>query len=405
MDSDRPAQRSLAVRVTVFLAVVVTLIGCVFVAARPVRPAVENAASDSREKTIAKDRALILAECEKAAGGDWERWQQETAPHRAALKDKIEHPKPYEPSREDWLKGRPRVLEANDDFPLFEVYPSGDLAYLYDDHSLDKFRKERPVVAAHRWLRRRGVDLIFIPVPKLTEVHVEHFVEHCPPDGIIGPQVRRTLLELLDNGVEVIDGLPLFRRVRDEGPEYLYNTADTHWAPRGMQVMAREVADRIRRYKFGAEAQSRPPVVNTTRDSYDIQLVPSSLHPGDLPRMDGWAFLTLKQRERVEPVQPRFIPHVTLADGSEPRDDPKSPVFLIGNSFAINFREQLIKELNLLIRSHTVAAETTGEFSTFLREPETLDGCRVVVWLLSETHMSNFHIMPVPIMKTLESDE
>jgi hypothetical protein len=402
MNTDRPARRSLAVRLILLLALAVTLIGCVIVAARTAIRPVEPAASESRAKVIARDKAVIQAECEKASGGDWERWQRETAPHRVALKARIDHPKPFDPSREPWLDGRPRVLEAKDDFPLVEVQPDKGLDYLYDGDRLDQFRRDRAVVAASRWLRQRGIDLIFLPVPKMTEVYAEHFVDNCPQDGIVGSQVRRSVFELLDNDVEVVDGLPLYRPERDPDPEYIYNAADTHWGPRAMRIMAREVAARVQRYQFGAEARAVPPIVKTTPAPFDIQLVPSSVKEGDLPRMDGWAYLTAKQRERVEVVQARTIEHVTLPDGSEPRDDPNSPVLLIGNSFIVNFRELLIKELNLFIRTRSAPGETTEEFIAFLREPELLDGCRVLVWVLSAEHLAHLHPMPAPIMKVLE---
>jgi hypothetical protein len=38
-----------------------------------------------------------------------------------------------------------------------------------------------------------------------------------------------------------------------------------------------------------------------------------------------------------------------------------------------------------------------------LREPEILDGCRVVVWIVSEQHLPHFYTMPPPVMKALES--
>jgi hypothetical protein len=51
-------------------------------------------------------------------------------------------------------------------------------------------------------------------------------------------------------------------------------------------------------------------------------------------------------------VQPTTLPHVTLPDGQTPSDDPDSPVLVIGHSYVTHFRERLIKELNLLIRTH-----------------------------------------------------
>jgi hypothetical protein len=405
MDTQRQVRRASLVRVFLQLALALAIIGCVIVATGTTLHRAEPAVSEARAAAIDHDKATILAECEKAAGGDWDRWQRETAPCRDAIKAKLADAKSSKPSREPWLKGGPRVLEGRVGFPLFEVNPRETLEYLYDDQSLNQFRKDRAVVAAHRWLRRQGIDLIFIPVPKMTEVYSEHFVDPCPPDGVIGPHVRRTLLELLGEGVEVVDGLPLFRPARKPDPEYLYNAADTHWAPRAMGIMAREVAGRIRRYGFGAEARSAPPIVKATSAPFDIQLVPSSVKEGDLPRMDGWAYLTAEQKKLVEAAQTRTVPHVTVLDGREPLDDAKSPVLLIGNCYVVNFRELLIKEMNLLVRTRWAKGQTTEAFGMFLREPEVLEGCRVVVWIVSEQHLPHFYAMPPPVMQALESGE
>jgi hypothetical protein len=404
MGNDRSARRSVFVRTVLWLPPAVLVIAGAIYALRPARPPAEPAAGEARALAIRDTAAAITAQCQEAAGGDWDRWQRETAPYRAALKAKIDNPTPVDLAKEPWLKGMERVLEGKKGFPLLEVKPLGNLLYLYDDAGLDAFRKERPVVAAHRWLRERGIDLIFVPVPKMTEVYVDQFVDPCPPDRIVGPHVRRTLLELLDDGVEVVDGLPLFRREPVTEPEYLYNTADTHWAPRGMRVMARVVADRIRRYGFGAEARTRPPIVKVSPSPYDIQLVPSSVREFEMARMDGWAHLTADQRKLVEPVQTRTVDHVTFPDGREPAEDPKSPVLLIGNSFVIHFQQMWIQEMNLLIRTKWDLGQTTEAFRTLLREPELLDGCRVVVWVVSEEHMSHFRPMPPPILKALGSD-
>jgi hypothetical protein len=402
METDRPIRRSPVDRAIQLLALALALSGCAIVVAWLCRRPPEPAAVQSRATAISQNKAEILAECQHAAGGDWQRWERETMPYRAALKARLDDVKPFDPVREPWLKDKTRVLEGRDGFPLFEVEPRKNLDYLYDSESLDHFRKNRAVLAAHLWFRQRGIDLILVPVPKMTEIFIEHFIDPCPPDGIIAPHVRQTLLELLNEGVEVVDAIPLFRRVRDADAECLYNTADIHWGPRAMRVMAKEVADRIQRYDFGAEARSAAPIVTSTPGSFDIQLVPSSVRPGDLPRMDGWMSLTAQQRSRAAAVQPRTIPHVTLLDGREPDDDPKSPVLLMGNSFVVNFREQLIKQMNLRVRTRWSGGQTTEGFSTLLREPEVLDGCRVAVWMTTEQQMAHFSIMPEPIMKALE---
>jgi hypothetical protein len=351
----------------------------------------EPRAVEARAAAIRRDAAAIRAECERAAGGDWEKWQQDTAPYRAALKARIDGLKVL-PEFFPWYE----ALAPRDDFPLFELLSREHLAYLYDPATLDAFRRERPVVAAHRWLRRQGIDLIFVPVPKMTEVYVEHFLDPCPPDGIIAPHVRRTLLELLDRDVEVVGGLTLFRPVRDPDPEYLYNTADPHWAPRGMRVMAKEIAGRIERYRFGARARFALPIVRSAPGRY--------VFSDQINRIGGYglALLSPEQRARAKQVQTTTLAEVRMQDGRKPPDDPSSPVLVIGHSYVSKFREQLVKELNLLTHTRAGDLQTTEVFADFLREPELLAHCRVVVWVTTEQHLTRFKPLPESVADCLK---
>jgi SGNH hydrolase-like domain, acetyltransferase AlgX len=362
---------------------------------QPLQP--EPPAVAARAAVIRRDAEAIRAECQRSAGGDWERWQRETAPYRSALKDRIDGLKPLDSKLAPWLDGKYEVLDGRGDFPLFEIKARENLVHVYDPNSLAAFRSDRPVIVARDWLRQRGIDLILVVVPKMTEVYIEHFLDTCPTDGIIAPHLRQTLLELLEADVEAVDGYSLFRAARDSDPEYFYNTADTHWAPRAMHIAAVEVAKRIARYKFGAEAMSATPVVKTSVGSYSIQGAGSTSLPGPLPRLEGWLLLNERQRRLATVAQTRSVSHVTLPDGSEPLDDPLSPVLVIGHSYVTNFREQLIKEMNLLIKTRWSAAQTTEAFGDFLREPELLAGRRVVVWVTTEQHMTHFAPLPAAI--------
>jgi hypothetical protein len=355
----------------------------------------EPRALAARAESIRQAAEAIRAECHRAAGGDWEKWQRDTASYRtrllariASLKDES-HPEQMK-TNASW-----EVLEGKDAFPLFEINSRQYLNYLYDPKTLDLFRRERPVVAADRWLRQRGIDLIFVPVPKMTEVYVEHFVDPCPPDGIIAPHVRRTLWELLTADVEVVDGLRLFRSVRDADAEYLYNTADHHWAPRGMRVMAKAIADRIERYDFGARARFAEPIVRSAPGPYRIV---------DLARVYGGFgrdILTPEQYERAKKAQTTTLAEVRMPNGQLVPDDPTSPVLVIGNSYVPHFREQLVKELNLLICTRASDHQTTHSFTDFVREPELLNHCRVIVWISTEQHMTQFYPLPPPVAAAL----
>jgi hypothetical protein len=356
-------------------------------------PQVEPRAAAARAAVIRRDAEAIQAECRRAAGGDWDQWQRDTEPYRNALKAKVEalkvlhgHAPP-----ELQLEDRVEALEGRDGFPLFETAARKHLNYLYKPESLDEFARDRPVVAANRWLRQKGIDLIFVPVPKMTEVYADHFLDPCPPDGVIAPRVRRTLLDLLNDDVEVVDGLPLFRSMQNAGTEYLYNTADPHWAPCGMRVTAKEIADRIARYTFGARARYALPIVRTMPVPYTP--------PGGFQA--GLTALTADQRKRAELAETMQESGVSMDDDQTPPDDPSSPVLLIGHSYVPGFREQLVKELNLLIATRTSPGGTTEFFADFLRSPECLTSVRVVVWLTTEQHMTHFKPMPEPILQTL----
>jgi SGNH hydrolase-like domain, acetyltransferase AlgX len=352
---------------------------------------------EARGAAIRRTAAAIHAECQAAAGGDWEKWQSATAPYRAALLEKIDALKRIVPQPSRYPETEYEALEGLDQFPLFEIDARTLLNYLYDPKTLDKFREQRLVVAADRWLRRRGIDLIFVPVPKMTEVYVEEFLNPCPADGIIAPHVRRTLLELLDQDVEVVDGLSLFRPLRKPAPDYLYNTSDTHWAPRAMRIMAKEVADRILRYDFGARARYAFPIVSSSPGPY---IVHDGI--GGIGSDFGWLALNAGQQQRARAMQTTITDRLRLVSGGIPLDQIHSPVMLIGHSYTKDFREQLIKALNLLINLNVGDGNTTEHFADFLRWPELLKGCRVVVWVTTEQHLTIFKPLPPPIMDALK---
>jgi hypothetical protein len=366
-------------------------------APRPVDPRqAEPAAVEARATAIRRDIESITAECRRAAGGDWDRWQRDTARYRTDLRTKVESLKALHPTQADNSFSKWAPLEGRDDFPLFEMVASVNIDYLYDPASLDQFRKERAVVAAHRWLRERGIDLIFVALPKMTEVYIDHFIDPCPPDGIIAPHVRRTLLELLESDVEVVEGFRPFRSFRDAGDEYLYQAADTHWAPRAMRILAKVLADRIERYRFGARARYGLPIAGTTLGpSGTTAFVPE--RGKWLPTQYGWAALTPEQWKRAESILTTTDICATTWDGQDLNDDPNSPVLLVGHSYLWQFDKHFARELNMRINVHAVAARTTEVFRDFLREPDLLAHCRVVVWITTGRDWPRFPPLPPEI--------
>jgi hypothetical protein len=81
-------------------------------------------------------------------------------------------------------------------------------------------------------------------------------------------------------------------------------------------------------------------------------------------------------------------------------------VLVFGDSHAPLVREQLINELNLLVGMQAGAGDVpaTEQFAEYVRSPELLAHCRVVVWIISEHQLAKLQPLAEPIMKTLASD-
>jgi hypothetical protein len=345
-----------------------------------------------RAATIRRDIDAIRAECTRAGDGDWDTWERATETYRMALKARLATLKTFDPPPSLFTAAKYEAFEGFNDFPLFEMGAREHLVYLYDPDTLKQFRSEKSILAARRWLGQRGIDLIFVPVPKMAEVYIEHFLQPCPPDGVLAPQLRRALLEMLEADAEVVDTFALLRPVRDPAPDYLFNTCDTHWAPRGMRVAAKDVADRISRYAFAARARYGLPLFRVTPGPYSIDG-----YLGGLDSMAAWPALSPKQQALARRAQTTSQPTLHLYDGRQVEDDPKSPVIVIGNSYAEHFVGALMRELNMRVHEAWGRGDTTEAFYDFVRDPQVLDNARVIVWVTSEHQMTRSHIMPPPI--------
>jgi hypothetical protein len=354
-------------------------------AANRVLPPDDARVRESRRLQVQKDADAIRSECSRAARGDWRAWQDATSRYRDALKARLAKLKKGNLWYNELLVGR--------DLPIFQSSAQVNLAHVFDPEHWDKFRKARVVVAGNRWLRERGVDLIFIAVPTMPEVYMEQFLDDMPPDGIVAPHIRRTFLDLLESDVEVVNTFRLMRDDRAAG--FLYLPADHHWNQLGMRGTVRDVAQRIGRYDFGRQAKADEPTTTTKSGPY---ILPSS---DKAWRPLGAGLITDDQWKAALGTLPP-MDYITSPDGSPVPDDPRSPVMLIGNSFALHFRELLIRETNLRPRTRWGNGNTTNAFIEFLREPEVLDGVRVVIWLTADHFLDQFTYMPDSILEMLQ---
>jgi hypothetical protein len=323
-----------------------------------------------RAESIRQSIQALQEECRRNAGGDWLRWEALLAPYRGDLAARIQTTRPFNPTAPGFFEARSALLEAKDGFPLFECAPQLYLQYLLAPECLTAFRTDRPVVACARWLKQKDIDLLFVPVPKMTEIYPEHFADHCPGDRIVAPQMRHVLLELLEADVEVVDALPCLLAQRDRTPLPLYQPADPHWAPLGQACVARAIAEHLKRYDFVAAARQSPPVYKIVEGPYSpfsAQAAQAALNP--------------QQRPRAENAHARTCAIITRQEGGG-FYSRESPVVLIGDSYNLGLTELLGKEINIPVHPHHGAGQTTQAFTDFLRDPDLLNHCKVVVWLV-----------------------
>jgi hypothetical protein len=338
----------------------------------------------ARATAIRDTIAALRAECRRGAGGDWDRWRGQLEGYRVDLKARIAAATPYNPTAAGYFEARSSVLEGTGDFPLFESAPDHYLRHVYEPESLDAFRREQPVVAGARWLKQRGIDVVFVAVPKMTEVYPEFFAASCPRDRIVAPQVRQALLELLEADIEVIDLLPAFLTARDTASEPLYQPADPHWAPRAQAIAARAIAERLSRYAFVKRALSEP----AHREKAEAPYPPASSGA-------SYEALNPDQRRRAEAIQPRSF--LAARDAIPPPFDGASPIAFIGDSYNGGLMERVCLEINLPVNPLSGGGNTTDAFKNFLRDPAILKDCKVVVWLVCNSSLKAPWPLPPPI--------
>ena len=213
-----------------------------------------------------------------------------------ALRERIAAATPNNPRAKGPSEGRYEVLESLGDPPRFEAWPSSYLRYLAKAPlSTSEFISQTGFVssidAISRWLASHGIDLIFVPVPKMTEVYPDQFIRETPADRIVAPPMRRAIHDLLDRGVEVVDLLPVFLEARKKKGPSLYQYCDPHWTWEGQRIALEEIVKRLRRYPVVRKAQSGPRLYRSWTERRDLTAVSAAL-----------GALTAEQATRVKPL-------------------------------------------------------------------------------------------------------
>jgi SGNH hydrolase-like domain, acetyltransferase AlgX len=358
------------------------------------RAASSDAATLSAERnrlaSIQASLRRLENELETHGEGSWEQWYARLAPYRTTLRQRVEASK--------IASGLSPLFEAKGEIPLFE--DSDDVSYLWEDVTLDSWLERRTSLAtitrSVQWLKTQGVDVIFVPVPKMSEVYPDRMVPDVPVDRLVAPQVRRLLLAFLQAGVEVVDILPDLLAASSTGGDPLYMSDDPHWAPRGQAIGAKAIAERLRRYPFVKAAMAKPALFQEKPVSTHATVGTwrPSLDPGISKALDDFTWHGIQILDRAgQPFKP--------ADSS--------PVVIIGDSYCSSMNvmiapgtaidAELSMLLNLPVTNLGVGGATVEVIKDFARDPELLKGRKVVVWILRNAGLgktTGWDLAPLP---------
>ena len=253
-------------------------------------------------------------------------------------------------------------------------------------------RNSDPVAAIvdyERQLGARGIRLLFVPLPVKPFIYPEKVWPGYPASaGPAGNRDREAFRSALTRaGVEVLDPTDDLWAAKAEGELFL--KADTHWTPRGMEIVARRIALRLSPL-LGPPSTVPASVPRTVR------------HDGDLLRM-----IEVLPGSGLFPPQTVEIQEVGLPGSGEAR------VLLLGDSFTnIYSRKELewgerARLGEQLLRLSGVPVDilalngggATGVRELLSRKPALLRNKQVVVWACSVRDLFDEAVQwePVPL--------
>ena len=336
----------------------------------------------ARKREMAKTRAAVMQELE-TAGGDWRAWYERVKPAWTELDQKINEglkdPRAVaDPNAPKWSY----LHTAGTPSMFVQVWSAPYL--MAERMDPDEFLKPRPSVqvllAYKRWLEAHHVDLIFVPVPKLVQVYPERILKNAPSDRILAPHMRKLILQLLDEDVEVIDLLPEFLKLSASGAPPLYLPADSHWSQMTQKLTAHLLAQRLARYPFVQKALKQPPKFKSAE--VEVQFNGSD-----------YGYLKPEEQKQVEAYSHLSLTQIQDSSGQPYQDPENAPLVMIGDSyvhyFSIGIKKGtgiaalLSREVNLPVTDRSVGGGRTESLREFFRDPELLDIHKVVIWIIS----------------------
>jgi hypothetical protein len=170
-----------------------------------------------------------------------------------------------------------------------------------------------------RQLARRGIVLLVMPTPLKPMIEPEGLgagSSVAPP--LENPSWPDFVRRLGAAGLQIFDPSPLLAQEKAAHGQPQYLRTDTHWTPQAMDLVARQLAERVRTLGHLGPAAG----AGYFRQAQNVS------NTGDLA-----VLLTLPATHPLKEPESAAIQRVETAEGDQWKADPKSAVLLLGDSF------------------------------------------------------------------------
>jgi hypothetical protein len=227
-------------------------------------------------------------------------------------------------------------------------------------------------------LAKRGIKLLVMPAPNKASIYPEMLTARAT--GVsesVNAKTMDVLASLKEAGVATVDLFETYGKAREgAGSPAYYLAQDSHWSPEGMRLAADAVARRLLDWGWVEKGSVKYETKPVTVERY-----------GDVLRM-----IRVPQVEQLyTPQRIECTQVVDAATGQPYKDDPNSPVLVLGDSFLRIFERDepgsggFIAHLAHNLGLGVTSIVNDGGASTLVRQqlagrPSLLNGKKVVVW-------------------------
>jgi SGNH hydrolase-like domain, acetyltransferase AlgX len=253
-----------------------------------------------------------------------------------------------------------------------------DAAKVSRSHKPDSADPIPAIVDFNDQLKRRGIQLLLMPVPPKAAIYPEKILPDVELHGeTAAPYLARFYDDLRGRGIDVVDLSPVFlqNQTNEHGP--VFCKTDSHWSGFGCVLGAQTIKEKIHEKLAGQPSKN-----------YAAEWKETTIK-GDLGELAG----SNSKKPEPEKIALRVISE--KGTNAAVTADPNSPLLIIGDSHTLVFHDFLGEKSGLLDQ---VAYEmsfapdligTRGSGSTAVRislyrrarkDPDYLAKKKVIVW-------------------------